>query len=129
MNRDTSSILTMGVGLIHPFILLFGFYLIAGGAHTPGGGFQGGAVLATVFMSRYIALPHQPPAEQMLQRIEKFFFLMLLLFVSLFGVYHLIPAVLPRTTYLFIANVIIGVKVCCGLSLIFQRFIGYESGE
>ena len=129
MNRDTSSILTMGVGLIHPFILLFGIYLIAGGAHTPGGGFQGGAVLATVFMSRYIALPHRPPDEGMLQRVEKFFFLLLLLFVSLFGVYHLIPSVLPRTTYLFIANLIIGVKVCCGLSLVFQRFIGYESGE
>ena len=129
MNRDTSSILTLGVGLIHPFILLFGVYLIAGGAHTPGGGFQGGAVLATVFMSRYIALPHRPPDEQLLQWVEKLFFLLLLLFVSLFGVYHLMPSVLPRATYLFTANVIIGVKVCCGLSLIFQRFIGYESGE
>ena len=129
MNRDTSSILTMGVGLIHPFILLFGVYLIAGGAHTPGGGFQGGAVLATVFMSRYIALPHRPPDERTLQLIEKLFFLLLLVFVSLFGVYHFIPAVLPRVTYLYIANIIIGVKVCCGLSLVFQRFIGYESGE
>jgi len=129
MSRDTSSILTMGVGLIHPFILLFGVYLIAGGAHTPGGGFQGGAVLATVFMSRYIALPHHPPDEQVLQWVEKLFFLLLLTFASLFGVYHLIPAALPRTTYLFIANLIIGVKVCCGLSLVFQRFIGYESGE
>lgn len=129
MSRDTSTVLTLGVGLFHPFILLFGVYLIAGGAHTPGGGFQGGAVLATVFMSRYIALPHRPPDEQVLQRVEKLFFLLLLLFVSLFGVYHLIPSVLPRVTYLFIANLIIGVKVCCGLSLIFQRFIGYESGE
>ena len=129
MNRDTSSILTLGVGLIHPFILLFGVYLIAGGAHTPGGGFQGGAVLATVFMSRYIALPHRPPDEQILQRVEKLFFLLLIVFVSLFGVYHIAPSVLSRTVYLFIANVIIGVKVCCGLSLVFQRFIGYESGE
>ena len=129
MSRDTSSILTMGVGLIHPFILLFGVYLIAGGAHTPGGGFQGGAVLATVFMSRYIALPHHPPDEQVLKLVEKLFFLLLLLFASLFGVYHLMPSVLPRVTYLFIANVIIGVKVCCGLSLVFQRFVGYESGE
>jgi len=128
MNRDTSAILTLGVRLIHPFILLFGVYLIAGGAHTPGGGFQGGAVLATVFMSRYIALPHYPPNERVLQRVEKIFFLALLLFASLFGVYHLIPSVLPRVTYLFIANIIIGVKVCCGLSLVFHRFIGYESG-
>lgn len=129
MNRDTSAILTLGIGFVHPFILLFGVYLIAGGAHTPGGGFQGGAVLATVFMSRYIALPHHPPDELILQRVEKLFFLLLLLFVSLFGVYHLIPSVLPRITYLFVANIIIGVKVCCGLSLVFQRFIGYESGE
>lgn len=128
MNRDTSAILTMGVGLIHPFILLFGIYLIAGGARTPGGGFQGGAVLATVFMSRYIALPYRPPSELWLQRIEKFFFILLVLFASLFGVYHALPSILSRDLYLTIANFIIGVKVCCGLSLVFQRFIGHESG-
>lgn len=33
--------------LLAPFIFIFGFYIVAHGHLTPGGGFQGGAVIAT----------------------------------------------------------------------------------
>ncbi len=33
--------------LLVPFIFIFGFYIVAHGHLTPGGGFQGGAVIAT----------------------------------------------------------------------------------
>ena len=33
--------------LLIPFIFIFGFYIVAHGHLTPGGGFQGGAVIAT----------------------------------------------------------------------------------
>jgi multicomponent Na+:H+ antiporter subunit B len=36
--------------LLIPFILLFGFYVIAHGEISPGGGFQGGVILASAFI-------------------------------------------------------------------------------
>jgi multicomponent Na+:H+ antiporter subunit B len=42
-----SKIVRTSANLLYPFILIFGFYVIAHGHLTPGGGFQGGAVMAT----------------------------------------------------------------------------------
>lgn len=36
--------------LLAPFILLFGFYVIMHGEISPGGGFQGGVILASAFI-------------------------------------------------------------------------------
>jgi multicomponent Na+:H+ antiporter subunit B len=33
--------------ILYPFCMLYGFYIVAHGHLTPGGGFQGGAVIAT----------------------------------------------------------------------------------
>lgn len=44
----TSSIIGRTAGkLLMPFIFIFGFYVVIHGHLTPGGGFQGGAVIAT----------------------------------------------------------------------------------
>lgn len=45
--RAPSEILTTGAGLLLPLILLFGIYIFAHGHLTPGGGFQGGVVIAS----------------------------------------------------------------------------------
>ena len=42
-----SKIVRTGANLLYPFILIFGLYVIMHGHLTPGGGFQGGAVVAT----------------------------------------------------------------------------------
>lgn len=42
--------------LLIPFIQLFGLYVIAHGHHSPGGGFQGGVILAAAFL--LLALSH-----------------------------------------------------------------------
>lgn len=42
-----SKIVRTAANLLLPFILMFGFYVIIHGHLTPGGGFQGGAVMAT----------------------------------------------------------------------------------
>ncbi len=42
-----SKIVRTAANLLFPFILVFGFYVIVHGHLTPGGGFQGGAVMAT----------------------------------------------------------------------------------
>jgi len=42
--------------LMIPFIQLFGLYVVAHGHHSPGGGFQGGVILAAAFL--LLALSH-----------------------------------------------------------------------
>ncbi|HMS17523.1 MAG TPA: MnhB domain-containing protein, partial [Planctomycetota bacterium] len=39
-------IILYGARLVSPYIMLFGLYVIAHGHYSPGGGFQGGALLA-----------------------------------------------------------------------------------
>lgn len=41
-----SPIVLLGARLLSPYIMLFGFYVIIHGHYSPGGGFQGGALLA-----------------------------------------------------------------------------------
>ena len=45
-----SEILDAACRLLTPFILLFAIYVIAHGHDSPGGGFQGGAILATAMI-------------------------------------------------------------------------------
>ena len=54
-----SFILRKMTDLLFPLIVLFGIYIIMHGHLTPGGGFQGGAVLASGFLLFYLADKHK----------------------------------------------------------------------
>jgi multicomponent Na+:H+ antiporter subunit B len=54
-----SVIVATGSRLLFPLILLFGIYILLHGHLTPGGGFQGGAVIASGFLLLYLAHPEQ----------------------------------------------------------------------
>ncbi|MEX1063617.1 MAG: MnhB domain-containing protein [Balneolaceae bacterium] len=45
-----SPIVLLGSRLLSPYIMLFGFYVIFHGHYSPGGGFQGGTLLAASFI-------------------------------------------------------------------------------
>lgn len=45
-----SSVLDVACRLTVPFIILFAIYVVAHGHYSPGGGFQGGAILAATFI-------------------------------------------------------------------------------
>ena len=51
----SSLIVQIMANLIFPFILIFGIYIFIHGHLTPGGGFQGGAILASGFLFLYLA--------------------------------------------------------------------------
>jgi multicomponent Na+:H+ antiporter subunit B len=56
-DRDTekaSLILSTGCKFLFPFILLLGAYVFIHGHLTPGGGFQGGAIIASAFLLMYL---------------------------------------------------------------------------
>jgi energy-converting hydrogenase B subunit I len=63
-----SKLVRTGSDLIFPFVLIFGFYIIMHGHLTPGGGFQGGAVVATGAALVIIAWSYEESAA-MIQKV------------------------------------------------------------
>ncbi len=53
--RESSEILLTGSSLLAPMIIIFGIYIFLNGHLTPGGGFQGGAVIASAIMLLFLA--------------------------------------------------------------------------
>lgn len=118
-----------------PFMLLFGLYLLAYGHTSPGGGFQGGVVIASGVILLFVA--QGVDAAQMLfpftslSRVEAAAFLVFIgagLFGILAGVGFLgNPMVLaearavPRVGMSLVLNLIIGIEVGSGVSLICLR--------
>jgi len=47
--NEMSKIVRTVANLVYGFVIIFGFYIIVHGHLTPGGGFQGGAVVASAF--------------------------------------------------------------------------------
>ena len=111
------------IGLLYPFMLLLSFYIILNGHASPGGGFQGGAVLATVLISRYLTYPVADFRRKHLQMAEKILFgaILLLPILLLFSRPGWLAAPYDRG-YLIVMNLLIGLKVGTGLSIIFYRF-------
>jgi len=52
--EPASLVLTTGCRFLFPLILLFGSYIFIHGHLTPGGGFQGGAIIASAFVLIYL---------------------------------------------------------------------------
>lgn len=130
MIDDNSEIILKITGLLYPFIIILGFYVILNGHLSPGGGFQGGAILASVFISRYLVYPYEDFKIKSLQRFEKLLFICIILIptVLLFK-QHSSYSENINIFYLIGMNLIIGLKVCCGLTIIFFRFVFYEGGS
>jgi multicomponent Na+:H+ antiporter subunit B len=50
----SSIVLSTGCKVLFPFIILFGSYIVLHGHLTPGGGFQGGAIIASGYLLVYL---------------------------------------------------------------------------
>ena len=125
--KNNSEILSYMLCGLYPLIILFGLYIIINGHNSPGGGFQGGAVLSSAFITRYLVYAELDFTVRPFQAIEKIFFLCIVMFPILYLFMEFIPRTsLMNQAYLMLMNFLIGVKVCCGLTLIFFRFVFYE---
>lgn len=126
MNKH-SELLSDSLGIFYPWILLLGFYITINGHQSPGGGFQGGAILSAVFIGKYLILPIQEMELDRIQRIEKLTLLLILLIPITFLFMGLnVHFQVLNPYYLMVLNSLIGLKVTCGFSLIFFRFVFYE---
>jgi len=57
-HRDTTELLVTASQILIPIIFLFGIYVFMNGHLTPGGGFQGGAIIATGVALMIMATPN-----------------------------------------------------------------------
>jgi multicomponent Na+:H+ antiporter subunit B len=67
-----SEILGTGAKVLIPMMILLGVYVFVNGHLTPGGGFQGGAIIASAFVLMFIALPNHTVSHKVLSLIESF---------------------------------------------------------
>ncbi len=68
--RESSIILQTGTKILFPLIIMFGIYVFINGHLTPGGGFQGGVVIASGILILLLALPDNPLHEFLLSFTE-----------------------------------------------------------
>jgi len=129
---ERSQIVTMVSRKLVPFILLFGLYLISYGHLSPGGGFQGGVVLASgiilLFLSHGFTLVQRSFPERWLNLTElvMVFLFLLLGLAGLFLGKHFLGNILPlgevgetpSAGFILLLNMIIGLKVGTGITLI-----------
>jgi len=123
------------IKIITPLILLFGIYLVINGFLTPGGGFQGGVVVATFFICRYLIYNIFDLPIGRILRMEELVFVSIVLF-AIAGIFLGTADHIPQrwltyfqNFYLVIMNGLIGVKVACGFTLLFYRYAGIERLE
>ena len=115
-----------------PYVLLFGFYLVTYGHLSPGGGFQGGVVLSTglvmLALSRGVAGARRLFPARTLNAVETGAFLTFLL-AGTIGIItgpaflgNFLPigraGEVPSAGFIFLLNIVIGLKVGSGMTLI-----------
>ena len=124
---EQSLILEVVIGFLYPFMLLLGFFIILNGHHSPGGGFQGGSILAALFIARYIVFPVHDINNDTLHVLQRFFLAMILLTPMLLlftGFIHRNPEF--RSWYLLLMNILIGLQVGLELGVAVLRFAFFE---
>lgn len=127
----TPDLFVMFARIVYPLMLVFGFYVVVNGHISPGGGFQGGAIIATAILILYYIDPNKETDSTFIVSIEKGVFLLIIAFamVSIFtkGTMFTNPFTSTnadvQSIYLIVMNVLIGVKVALGLWTIFTAFL------
>ena len=109
--------------LVLPFIILYGLYVILNGDLSPGGGFQGGVVLATCYLAIFFIKDEESITFKQIVKVEKGLFVSLILLTVL----HLLTyrwamnwfpykdlTIHIATLTLILLNTVIGLKVTIG---------------
>lgn len=69
-DKIESPIVLLGARLLSPYIMVFGWYVIFHGHYSPGGGFQGGALLAASILLIRVAGGRQIGAIQLKEKVN-----------------------------------------------------------
>jgi len=122
--RKASLILRTGSRILFPLILLFGAYIFIHGHLTPGGGFQGGAIIASGFLLMYLAFPRKSinkRTSNIVESVSGLVFVGIGLLGLVFSGYFLtnfLPKGVPNT--LFSSGIIPIIYIAIGLKVGFE---------
>ena len=122
MLKYESEILNTASQIIVPIMLLFGAYVFIHGHLSPGGGFQGGAIMASALVLMFLGQPKREIGHKLLGIIESvsgISFILLALAGILFASGFLDNSVLPHGTFgrLFSAGLIPLIYIFVGLKV------------
>ena len=131
--REASEIVRTGTEILLPLIFTFGAYVIVNGHLSAGGGFQGGAIVASGVMLMLLARPGASLNVALLSIIESFagvYYVGLGILGLVLAGGFLDPRFLPRGEFgAFISagaipliSALLGIKVGAELSVIIDRF-------
>ncbi|HER45215.1 MAG TPA: cation:proton antiporter [Thermoplasmatales archaeon] len=122
----TSTIVRTTTRVMLPFIIVFGIYVIAYGHISPGGGFQGGMILAGAAILLILSYGFDKPARFMshLQSLESGGVL-LFIFIGSITLLLWLPY-LADLGIIPILNIIVAVKVFAGVTLIYVFIARWE---
>ena len=141
MKNDMSTIVKTITDLLFGFIIIFGVYIIIHGHLTPGGGFQGGAVVASAFALFFVAFAYDfsNKKPQSIYGLFESIGLLIFILLAFLGMYKtFFYNFLANSGLLFgmsikpginpgyfntggvvpLMNMAVGFEVACGLSLI-----------
>jgi len=132
--EPSSLILNTGCRFLFPLILLFGAYIFIHGHLTPGGGFQGGAVIASAYLLIYLGCRGRrisPSRSQLTDSLSGLVFLAVGLVSLALGGHYFLYNFLPKGVLfsLFSAGIIpmiyiaIGFKVGSELTGIIDKLV------
>lgn len=119
-----SEVIAGSLNIIYPIMLIFGVYVIVSGADGPGGGFQGGAIISAILMVNYLAISKNIIKLELVEKIEKFMYVFILVLVTLFLLNYNTLGIIENRIYLTLMNIFIGAKVFSGFVIIFFYFMG-----
>jgi multicomponent Na+:H+ antiporter subunit B len=131
--RKNSEIFKTAAKLLIPIITMLGIYIFINGHLTPGGGFQGGAVIASAVILMFLAFPNMEFSHKFFESLESvsgLVYVGLAAFGAILGLGFLDNAILPLGKFgqLFSAGAIpviysfVGLKVGAELSNILHKF-------
>jgi len=115
--------ITKALQVLTPILIVLALGLIVGDPLTPGGGFQGAGLLAAVVISRYLVGARGFRDTKGLENLEKVIFVVFVIAVALYillGLREVTPE--AYAPFMVAMNGLLGVKVFCGLSIMFVYF-------
>lgn len=121
--RKASAIMAGSLGPVYFLMGLLGVYIIVTGMDGPGGGFQGGAVLAALLINAHFAAGRLLLSREKAEKMEKLLYVLLLAASMAFFLFSGGWDTGGHRFYLTLMNVLIGLKVCSGLWLIYLSFL------
>ncbi len=129
-----NTLLYIGVSILFPLMLLFGVYVILHGHLSPGGGFQGGVIIAGAFLLRFLTYgDHYELKERVVSLSESLSgagFIVLGLLGLLVGD-RIFTQILPLGTLgellsggvIELIYIFVGLKVSAEISLLAEHFV------